>query len=1167
VYERIFAALGEVGIYLIMASTSSYYANLRSAISNDGVDTRVEVNQRSLIDKILARYATPGAVYRELIQNSNDADATVVEIVLSTAGSSALPASSSSLEDAMRGGGGGGSKVATTRRRQLVTQVIYRNNGLPFRSQDWDRLRKIAEGNPDETKVGAFGVGAYTMFSICEEPMVVSGGGGRAGGGGGGEKECMAFYWKGDSLWTKTGKTCTTDESEDVDRTDDDDDDDGGTNNHTSTMDWTSFIMPSRDPYPLPDMIEFGQFLAASLTFTKCLETVRVYVDGKLELNVRKTIVDCRPIVLPKASSWWKNDGAITTSSTGMFTFVGGGELTQTSLRLTVSLRSNTNTNANNNGKNMGTMENASVLARYASAKVKTSIPTIVEGRMVRVTKKNPPKELTVQILLDSVNDDDDTVGNDNKITTKTSSSYVRRRTKTISTPSITTTGALLIVNSFAPVAGCGRIFIGFRTSQTTGLGIHVSAPLLPTVEREAIDFVDTALREYNCELLEICGMLTRLVLENAMGQIGLAYEAGRDERDKRYLEESGKEKETTTDNDIASTAVTNDDDSSSATGKSSEKSTSLSSSLFGFASYMARGVKNTVTEMAIRPVQAIIGEDDETMELLNPRDDRIICTEERDAILLMRSYCPRPSTPDSLVGTCLARGFTRCLPASSPPVLTAGGVIRGSDAKLPYNGIEAFGFTNVVRRIMFENAAEYHELIANVKRLSMENLVQSLSSQILDEKMIIRLLKWWPKICRVDRSVERYGIQLRDAIKFEITTNNQASPPSSASKKTAMTDDGQLTNVCRMDSILYVTPKYLHNLPLPETTFPPWLQNEIGLRTLENSVFRDWFTTLPFDIWTSFISYHPCLVKGTPEEMNILVLSALGKHFDSLDNTRRFVELLPLDKIVIPFDDNGSSSVVSKIKMTSPKELYLPTSDLSAFEGVGVFNKVSNKLSKAGVSDSFLLALGVRNAISIEFLFLHLDTLRWNTNPKPLVKYLLNADLSPADMGKLRTTQYLPAENDQDHVYSPSELHFRREDLEIFPFVRFLQWPSSEGMANAERHFLSKLGVRVDPALNSVIQFMDKECTKEGGVRDWSVYDAALTFLTQRLGPTGIYEKEYLRQYTRMRLLPCIRQNLENGEVLREMQSPSCECTRRTFVVRLFIQQLLLLLTYLNWH
>lgn len=67
---------------------------------------------------------------------------------------------------------------------------------MPFRPQDWARLRKIAEGNPDESKVGAFGVGAYTMFSICEEPLVVS--------GEKGKEEAMAFFWKGDGLWTKT---------------------------------------------------------------------------------------------------------------------------------------------------------------------------------------------------------------------------------------------------------------------------------------------------------------------------------------------------------------------------------------------------------------------------------------------------------------------------------------------------------------------------------------------------------------------------------------------------------------------------------------------------------------------------------------------------------------------------------------------------------------------------------------------------------------------------------------------------------------------------------------------------------------------------------------------------------------------------------------------------
>lgn len=29
----------------------------------------------------------------------------------------------------------------------------------PFRPEDWARLKKIADGNPDESKIGAFGVG------------------------------------------------------------------------------------------------------------------------------------------------------------------------------------------------------------------------------------------------------------------------------------------------------------------------------------------------------------------------------------------------------------------------------------------------------------------------------------------------------------------------------------------------------------------------------------------------------------------------------------------------------------------------------------------------------------------------------------------------------------------------------------------------------------------------------------------------------------------------------------------------------------------------------------------------------------------------------------------------------------------------------------------------
>jgi hypothetical protein len=111
-------------------SSDSYYSQVRAlADASTRPLERVEVNQRALIDKILARYATASAVYRELLQNSNDAGATraVVEFTCGTSSSAA----------------------------DVVTQVVYKNNGMPFRPQDWDRLQKIAEGNPDETKIGS----------------------------------------------------------------------------------------------------------------------------------------------------------------------------------------------------------------------------------------------------------------------------------------------------------------------------------------------------------------------------------------------------------------------------------------------------------------------------------------------------------------------------------------------------------------------------------------------------------------------------------------------------------------------------------------------------------------------------------------------------------------------------------------------------------------------------------------------------------------------------------------------------------------------------------------------------------------------------------------------------------------------------------------------------
>jgi len=54
-----------------------------------------------------------------------------------------------------------------------IISIEYKNNGDVFQEEDWKRLRNIAEGNPDEQKIGFFGVGFYSLFSITEEPFVV----------------------------------------------------------------------------------------------------------------------------------------------------------------------------------------------------------------------------------------------------------------------------------------------------------------------------------------------------------------------------------------------------------------------------------------------------------------------------------------------------------------------------------------------------------------------------------------------------------------------------------------------------------------------------------------------------------------------------------------------------------------------------------------------------------------------------------------------------------------------------------------------------------------------------------------------------------------------------------------------------------------------------------
>ncbi|KAF8427620.1 hypothetical protein L210DRAFT_3136383 [Boletus edulis BED1] len=216
------------------------------ARSLQGYIAPVTVDTRALIDKVLARYSCKFPVFRELLQDSDDAGCDSAEIhfefVAFSPHGPPLP-----------------PDLDTTH----VLQWTFRNHGKPFRPQDWMRLPRIALGNPDRTKIGAFGVGFFSVFSITENPCVSSG-----------DKE-MEFWW---------------DEENQLRYRFDD---------RPKTDLWTTFKIPLREAAPMPPIAELMQFLASSITFMVRLEKVAVFFDDRQVGQITKSLGHSQPIPIP----------------------------------------------------------------------------------------------------------------------------------------------------------------------------------------------------------------------------------------------------------------------------------------------------------------------------------------------------------------------------------------------------------------------------------------------------------------------------------------------------------------------------------------------------------------------------------------------------------------------------------------------------------------------------------------------------------------------------------------------------------------------------------------------------------------------------------------------------------------------------------------------------
>ncbi|KAK3328503.1 hypothetical protein B0T19DRAFT_356769 [Cercophora scortea] len=477
------------------------YARLRAAALKDGEDEEaVTVDTRALIDKVLARYSGEWTTLRELIQNAADAQATTVKIKWETLPSTqvALPPTTSQSENLKH--------VLT---HHTLRRLVVQNNGQPFTTTDWGRLKRIAEGNPDETKIGAFGVGFYSVFADCEEPFVSSG------------NEAMAFYWKGNALFTRKLQVPAEQGSSD-----------------------TAFVLDYRNTTtPLPNLLSVGQFLATSLTFVS-LQHIEFWIDDWKVLALQKKTSPSVEIAIPRDLETRTKEGMMKLASadrtsaqidaTFMSVLGWKPQATSSSNRANDSYYSSSSSSSELpslrnffsrltastaqvglRGKvakeekaiqeaiaeDLTATSTSSIFLRVTSAQIQTKVPAAFAAELERATKKPPPKTTKIAILTSS---HDETIASEE-------SSVSSQATK-----------AADVFSSVLPSKKPGgRIFIGFPTTQTTGAGMHISAPsVIPTVEREAIDLNARWVRTWNIEMLRVAGIISRLAFANEMSDL-----------------------------------------------------------------------------------------------------------------------------------------------------------------------------------------------------------------------------------------------------------------------------------------------------------------------------------------------------------------------------------------------------------------------------------------------------------------------------------------------------------------------------------------------------------------------------------------------------------------------------------------------------------------------
>ena len=472
-----------------MASKS--HALLREQTMSSQEEEAVTVNTRALIDKVLARYSSEWTTLRELLQNAVDARATKVTITFET-----TPSATVALPH-----GGEPDRLKHVLLHHTIKTLVVANDGDVFSENDWQRLKRIAEGNPDPTKIGAYGVGFYSVFSECDNPFVISG------------RESMGFFWRKDTLLTRRGKV----------------QEDQATRGTTFLLDYRN------QTNSVPHLLGLCQFLATSLTFVGlecvelCLDEWKIFTlikkmtpplvmpPGEINSTTRRGLMKVAGVEYQNAQvdALWMNlvgwnktfqpSGPSTESQNetssgslrGWFARLASG-VTSTSSAAQKAKRE-AEALQQSLAEDLGGFSTATVFLRISTVNIQTFVGKQLSQEMERATKKRPPSKTHIAVLT--------SFGDETSASLSTSAGAGSSMTTDIF-------GSVLPTKS-------GKIFIGFPTSQTTGLLAHLSIPaIIPTVERESIDLNARFVRDWNIELLRVAGIALRIAFKGEIAEL-----------------------------------------------------------------------------------------------------------------------------------------------------------------------------------------------------------------------------------------------------------------------------------------------------------------------------------------------------------------------------------------------------------------------------------------------------------------------------------------------------------------------------------------------------------------------------------------------------------------------------------------------------------------------